>query len=248
MEPSDSRARPVTMSPVGRVLSPFGGKFGAPRQPGIVPAAIGEIRFFPPWNSPDAFRGLEGFSHLWVLFLADQIPEETVFRPTVRPPRLGGNEKLGVFATRSLFRPNRMGLSLVRLLGIVQGEEGTFLKVGGLDLVDGTPVLDVKPYLPYAEALPDASGGFAAGPPGQVPVRLEAGAEAVLAEIIERDPGFAALLHQTLAADPRPAYQDDPEREYAFELSGYTVRFAAESGGHGLVVRFIARNPVQVPK
>ncbi len=237
IEHSEIFARPVSLSPVGRIISPYGGKFGTPRQPGIVPAAIGEIRFFPPWNSPDAFRGLEGFSHLWIILLAHLIPEDTGLKATVRPPRLGGNEKIGVFASRSLFRPNRIGLSLVKLLGVESDKQGTFLRVGGLDLVDGTPVLDLKPYLPYAEAIPEAFGGFAAEAPGLLPVRLSEEAAADLSAITRTDPGFADLLIQTLAADPRPAYHpDDSAREYAFELSGHTIRFIADADGAGLLV------------
>lgn len=232
-----SPARPVAFPPVGRVVSPFDGKFGAPRQPGLVPSATGEIRFFSPWNHPDAFRGLEGFSHLWIVFYADRVSGDREPSLTVRPPRLGGNARLGVFATRSLFRPNPIGLSLVELLGIQVSPAGVSLRVGGLDLADGTPVLDVKPYLPYVEAKPDARGGFAAAAPDPVAVRIDPAAESDLERLESTAPGFRQLLLETLAADPRPAYQAGPTtaRAYAFELRGTTVRFTTESDGALLV-------------
>lgn len=231
----------MSLSPIGRVVSPFDGKFGAPRQPGLVPSAVGAIHFFPPWNHPDAFRGLEGFSHIWILFWADLIPPDREPSLTVRPPRLGGNSRLGVFATRSLFRPNPIGLSLVELRKVHLRNGTASLEVAGLDLADGTPVLDVKPYLPYAEARPEAAGGFAAAPPKSVPVVLSPEAEASLVVIEGRQPTFRPLLIETLASDPRPAYQgDNPERTYAFELSGINVVFRGEPTGGLLVERLAA--------
>jgi tRNA-Thr(GGU) m(6)t(6)A37 methyltransferase TsaA len=233
----------VSFSPIGRVVSPFDGKFGAPRQPGLVPSATGRIVFSPPWDHPDAFRGLEGFSHLWILFLAHEIPPEREPSPTVRPPRLGGNTRLGVFATRSLFRPNPIGLSLVELRAIHSENGNVSLEIGGLDLVDGTPVLDVKPYLPYVEAKPEAMGGFAAGPPATVSVELSPSAEVSLAVIEAARPAFRALLLETLRLDPRPAYQGEAtDRVYAFELQGIRVRFMAEPDG-GLRVLDLVDGP-----
>jgi tRNA-Thr(GGU) m(6)t(6)A37 methyltransferase TsaA len=226
----------VAFSPIGRVLSPFDGKFGAPRQPGLVPSAIGKIIFFSPWDHPDAFRGLEGFSHLWILFLAHQIPSDKEPSLTVRPPRLGGNARLGVFGTRSLFRPNPIGLSLVELRHIRVDNGRVSLEVSGLDLSNGTPVLDVKPYLPYVEAKPEARGGFADGPPAPVPVVLSPGAEASLSSIEARQPAFRSLLLETLAIDPRPAYLEEAAgRVFAFELQGIHIRFTTGPGG-GLFV------------
>ena len=226
----------MSFSPIGRVVSPFDGKFGAPRQPGLVPSATGTIRFFPPWNQPEAFRGLEGFSHLWILFLADRIPADKPPSITVRPPRLGGNTRLGVFATRSLFRPNPIGLSLVELRAIRVENGLASLEVGGLDLADGTPVLDVKPYLPYVESRPEATGGFASEPPEPVTVALASQAEAFLDAIASLRPDFRPLLFETLAADPRPAYLGDAtDREFAFELDGIRVEFRAAPDG-GLVI------------
>ena len=234
----DVPTRPVEFTPIGRVESPFHGKFGAPRQPGLVPAAVGRVVLFPPWNCPDAFRGIDGFSHLWLVFLADRIPQDEQFRPLVRPPRLGGNEKAGVFATRALFRPNRIGLSLVRLLEVVpDGAGGSALRVGGIDLVDGTPLLDVKPYLPYAEAVPGAAAAFAGSAPPEVAVEFTPAAAEQIPGIEAGRPGFSELLRQTLAADPRPAVQNsDHGKSFAFELDGVAVRFHANPDGSLRVV------------
>lgn len=247
--PSDEfRARSVSLSPIGHVISPFDGKFGAPRQPSLVPSALGFIEFFPPWNHPDAFRGLEGFSHLWILFWADRIPAEKQPSLTVRPPRLGGNVRLGVFGTRSLFRPNPIGLSLVELRGIRVFSGGARLEVAGLDLADRTPVLDVKPYLPYVEARPEAKGGFAVEPPAPVPVEVAPEVEAALAAIEARRPGFRQLLTETLAADPRPAYlEPSGGRVFAFELQGIHVEFHASSTGSLLVAKLDAGDPLRPP-
>ena len=166
----------MEIRPVGIVRSCFGGKFAVPRQPGLCPSAWGELVFEPEFRQPEALRGIEGFSHLWLIF-GFHLTADAGWHPTVRPPRLGGNERVGVFASRSTFRPNGLGLSLVRLEGVeVREKEGSVLLLGGVDLVDGTPVYDVKPYLPYAESLPDAAGGFAAEEPRRVEV-LTAGVD-----------------------------------------------------------------------
>lgn len=201
------------MTPIGVVESCFWEKFGTPRQSGLVASARGKIVFSNEVDS-EACRGLEEFSHLWILFLFDQVGEKDV-RWLVRPPRLGGNEKKGVFATRSPFRPNRMGLSLVKLDQVGEG----FLSVSGLDLVSGTPVLDVKPYLPYAESIPDAIGGFAEEAPERLPVEVPKRLrEKVSKQELE-------LVMEALAVDPRPAYHDDPDRVYGCLLSGYDVKW-----------------------
>lgn len=203
------------MKPIGVVESCFGGKFGTPRQSGIVESARGRIVFSDEVDD-EACRGLEEFSHLWLVFLFDQVDEEEA-RWLVRPPRLGGNEKKGVFATRSPFRPNRIGLSLVKFESIGEGS----LEVSGLDLVDGTPILDVKPYLPYVEAVPDAKGGFAEA----APVRME-----VVFQFDDLEGGDRRLISEALSLDPRPAYHDDPERIYGCLLAGYEVKWRAEEG------------------
>ena len=203
------------MKPIGVVESCFGEKFGTPRQSGIVESARGRIVFSDEVDD-EACRGLEEFSHLWLVFLFDQVDEEEA-RWLVRPPRLGGNEKKGVFATRSPFRPNRIGLSLVKFESIGEGS----LEVSGLDLVDGTPILDVKPYLPYVEAVPDAKGGFAE----TAPVRME-----VVFQFDDLEGGDRRLISEALSLDPRPAYHDDPERIYGCLLAGYEVKWRAEEG------------------
>jgi tRNA-Thr(GGU) m(6)t(6)A37 methyltransferase TsaA len=205
----------ISMKPIGVVESCFGEKFGTPRQSGIVESARGRIVFSDEVDD-EACRGLEEFSHLWLVFLFDQVDEEEA-RWLVRPPRLGGNEKKGVFATRSPFRPNRIGLSLVKFESIGEGS----LEVSGLDLVDGTPILDVKPYLPYVEAVPDAKGGFAEA----APVRME-----VVFQFDDLEGGDRRLISEALSLDPRPAYHDDPERIYGCLLAGYEVKWRAEEG------------------
>ena len=203
------------MKPIGVVESCFGEKFGTPRQSGIVESARGRIVFSDEVDD-EACRGLEEFSHLWLVFLFDQVAEEET-RWLVRPPRLGGNEKKGVFATRSPFRPNRIGLSLVKFESVGVGS----LEVSGLDLVDGTPILDVKPYLPYVESVPDAKGGFAE----TAPVRME-----VVFQFDDLEGGDRRLISEALSLDPRPAYHDDPERIYGCLLAGYEVKWRAEEG------------------
>ena len=205
----------ISMKPIGVVESCFGEKFGTPRQSGIVESARGRIVFSDEVDD-EACRGLEEFSHLWLVFLFDQVDEEEA-RWLVRPPRLGGNEKKGVFATRSPFRPNRIGLSLVKFESIGEGS----LEVSGLDLVDGTPILDVKPYLPYVESVPDAKGGFAE----TAPVRME-----VVFQFDDLEGGDRRLISEALSLDPRPAYHDDPERIYGCLLAGYEVKWRAEEG------------------
>ncbi len=208
----------VSMRPIGVVESCFGEKFGTPRQSGIVPGAHGKIVISSEVDR-GACRGREEFSHVWIIFLFDQVGEDEV-RWFVRPPRLGGNEKKGVFATRAPFRPNRIGLSLVKLEEVGDG----FLEVSGLDLVDGTPVLDVKPYIPFVESIPDARGGFAEAPPQQLEVEFPS---SLLEELGDSE---IQLIRETLAVDPRPAYHDDAERVYGCKLSGRNVQWRVVDG------------------
>lgn len=207
----------IEMRPIGRVESCFGEKFGTPRQSGLVPEARGRV-VFDSDVPVESCRGLEGFSHLWLVFLFDQVAVEET-RWLVRPPRLGGNDKMGVFATRSPFRPNRIGLSLVALEGVGEG----FLEVSGLDVVDGTPVLDVKPYLPFVEALPEAAGGFAGEAPSRMPVDFFDEVRDLLNED-ER-----AMVAGVLAVDPRPAYHDD-ERVYVCRIAGREIGWQVTEG------------------
>ena len=211
------------MRPIARIHSDFAGKFGVPRQSGLVEALEALVVFEPEYRDPAALRGLEGFSHVWLIWVFHRAAREGC-SPTVRPPRLGGNARLGVFATRSPFRPNPIALSAVALAGIEKTREfGTVLRVRGADLMDGTPILDVKPYLPYADCRPEALGGFAAVPAG------EALAVECPAELWERVPADRReALRAVLALDPRPRYQKDPERVYGFGFAGLEVRFSVE--------------------
>ena len=218
----------MNLVPIATVRSCFGEKFAVPRQPGLCPSAWGRLVFHPDFRSPEAIRGIEGFSHLWLIFGF----HETVahgWKPTVRPPRLGGNQRVGVFASRSTFRPNGLGLSLVRLEGIdTTGTDSPVLLLGGLDLLDGTPVYDVKPYLPYAEALPAAAGGFASELIERVPVEVESAAMADFARLPAR---ARAVVLEALALDPRPATQvADPARVFGALLCGCNVRFTIREG------------------
>ena len=207
------------MEPIAHIRTDFSTKFGVPRQAGLVPALRGRVVFTPDCRNPDALRGLEGFSHIWLIWHFSESERET-WSPTVRPPRLGGNVRMGVFATRSPFRPNALGLSCVRLLGLEKREgKGTTLLVAGADLMDGTPIFDVKPYIPYADAHPDAAGGFAPDPGRTLEVCFAPGRE----ETVPAEK--RAALRGVLANDPRPRYQDDPERVYAMSFADLTVRF-----------------------
>ena len=224
------------MKVVARIKSEFREKFGIPRQSGLVEALRAELVFEPEYRNADALRGLEGFSHIWLIWQFSQAVRED-WSPTVRPPRLGGNTRLGVFATRSPFRPNPIGLSCVRLEGLRQDPSlGTVLVVSGADLLDGTPIYDVKPYLPYADAHPEAVGGFAAAAPeAKLKVLIpEAVKAAMPAERLE-------ALRGVLALDPRPSYQNDPERVYGMRFAGYNVRFSVE--GDTLRVRGVEAAP-----
>lgn len=213
----------VPMQVIARLHSDFTQKFGIPRQSGLVDELEATVVFEPEFRNPDALRGIEGFSHLWLIWEFSQArrPE---WSPTVRPPRLGGNVRMGVFATRSPFRPNPIGLSCVRLAGVeLHSELGPILKVRGADLLDGTPIFDIKPYVPYADSKPQALGGFASTPK-----------EATLAvdippELLERiPPEKRAALTGVLAQDPRPAYQEDGARIYGMGFGGLDIKFRVE--------------------
>ena len=207
------------MKVIARIRSDFPEKFGIPRQSGLVPQLRAKIVFEPEFRNPDALRGIEGFSHLWLIWQFSAAVRET-WSPTVRPPRLGGNERVGVFATRSPFRPNAVGLSCVKLEGVAHEEgSGDVLIVSGADLMDGTPIYDVKPYLPYADAHPEARGGFAPSPKETVAVDCLPELFAALPE------GQREALLGVLAQDPRPQYQHDPERVYGMSFGGWDVKF-----------------------
>ena len=208
---------------IARIRSDFGEKFGIPRQSGLVEELKATVVFEPEFRNPDALRGLEGFSHLWLIWQFSRAVRQE-WSPTVRPPRLGGNERMGVFATRSPFRPNPVGLSCVRLEGVEQHPElGPVIHVAGADLLDGTPIYDIKPYLPYADCKPDAVGGFASAPK-EATLRVSC-PEGVL-EGFPADRRAALLA--VLAQDPRPSYQNDPERVYGMKFAGHDIRFRVE--------------------
>ena len=214
-----------TIQVIARIHSDFTTKFGIPRQSGLVPQLRAKIIFEPEFRIPEAVRGLEGFSHIWLIWQFSQAVREK-WSPTVRPPRLGGNERLGVFATRSPYRPNALGLSSVGLEGVeLDPELGPVLYVSGADLMDGTPIYDIKPYAPYADAHPEARGGFT----DQVPRRrLTVDCPP---ELLDKVPeGKRAALLGVLAEDPRPAYQNDPERVYAMAFAGLDVKFRVSGG------------------
>ena len=214
----------LLLRPVAHIRSDFSSKFGIPRQSGIVESLSAEIVFEEEFRNPDMLRGLEDFSHLWLIwhFSANRSAD---WSPTVRPPRLGGNVRMGVFATRSPFRPNPIGLSCVRLLEIVPtAHEGHILRIGGADLMDGTPILDIKPYVPYADAHPEALEGFTSVKSRHVEVSI---APHLLAKLPEDK--RAALLG-ILEQDPRPSYQADPARIYGFGFAGREIRFSVADG------------------
>ena len=220
-----------SMEPIAHIRSDFAEKFGVPRQSGLVDTLEAAVVFTPPYRNPDDLRGLEEFSHIWLVWVFDRAIRKD-WSPTVRPPRLGGNTRMGVFATRSPFRPNPIALSCVKLGGVEQAAEGPVLRVLGADLVDGTPILDIKPYIPYADCHPEALGGFAAAPAGET---LEVDIPPALLEQVPFSRREA--LRGVLAQDPRPHYQNDPERIYGLTFAGLDVRFTVE--GTRLTVREI---------
>ena len=210
-----------SMKVIAHIRSDFASKFGVPRQSGLVDALEAAIVFEPEYRNPDAVRGMEGFSHLWLIWAFHQAVRST-WSPTVRPPRLGGNARMGVFATRSPFRPNPIGLSSVRLDRVeITPDLGPVIYVRGADLVDGTPIFDIKPYIPYADSHPDAIGGFASAPAGETLTVV------IPPEQLEKVPeSHREALRGVLAQDPRPHYQNDPERVYGFQFAGMEVRFS----------------------
>lgn len=220
---------PYTFTPVAVVRSCFKTKFGIPRQPGLVPEATGEIVFQPPCNQPNAVRGLESFSHIWVLFVFhENIRQE--WKATVRPPRLGGDRRVGVFASRSPFRPCPIGMSVLKLNDIICRGPKVALSVSGLDLLDGTPVLDVKPYVTYVDSIPDATSGFApnAPDPDAMAVTFTPEAAADCNAVSRCIPGFTDLVRKLIAANPRPAYQHEDGRAYSLFLHEYEVLWQAD--------------------
>jgi tRNA-Thr(GGU) m(6)t(6)A37 methyltransferase TsaA len=214
------------MQPIGVIHSAFDEKFGIPRQPGLTDSLRATIELHAPYGSAEAVRGLEQASHIWLIFLFSATAAQG-WKPTVRPPRLGGNKRLGVFASRSPFRPNPIGLSPVRLLGIRSEQGRVLLDVSGADLLDGTPILDIKPYLPYADAIADAHFGLAEQIETlDLPVHWEAQAQAAVTRYgTQLNEPLQAQIEEVLRCDPRPAYQRDPQRVYGISLHRLNVRF-----------------------
>mgnify|MGYP000374805700 FL=1 len=213
----------MEMHPIAHMCSDFPTKFGIPRQSGLVEELRSMIVFEPEYRSEDALRGIEDFSHLWLIWQFSQAVREG-WSPTVRPPRLGGNTRMGVFATRSPFRPNNLGLSCVRLLEVKHTQQyGTVLIVGGADLLDGTPIFDIKPYIPYSDSRPEAAGGFT-DRVGDFLLDVKFPQE--LLEKLPADKQAAAV--GVLSHDPRPSYQRKPGRVYGLNFAGFDIRFTVE--------------------
>ncbi len=218
----------IDIHPIGYIRTPYKEKFAIPRQPGQVTAARGHVVFEGKYAHPDFIRGIEQFSHLWLLFRFHQTADKEA-SALVRPPRLGGNQKIGVFATRSTFRPNHIGLSLVKLESV----ESNGLIVSGMDLLDNTPILDIKPYLPYVDSEPLAQAGYAQSPPtADMPVTFSSPAQQQLRKFGQRYPKLEVFLTQVLAQDPRPAYQksQSEERVYGVHLYDFNVTWRVSNG------------------
>lgn len=213
-----------TFDPIGRMHSPLPEKFGMPRQPGLVPELHGKVEIIAPYDREEAFRELTGYSHIWLVSIF-HLNRRTQWQTTVRPPRLGGNQRVGVFATRAPVRPNPIGLSLCALHGIAREQGRLMLAVSGCDLVDGTPIIDIKPYLPYTDCVSEARAGFAPGMPENVlNVIWSEAAVHQLAQVSARYPDLQVLIEHLLALDPRPAYQRDTA-EYGMRVYEFNVRF-----------------------
>ena len=234
-----------SVTPVAVVEGCYPTKFGVPRQPGLAPSATARLILQPPFDAPDAVRGLDEFSHLWLTFIFHQSPEN--WHPLVRPPRLGGNRKVGVFASRATHRPNRLGLSLVEAVS-VSPRPHPIITIRGHDLIDGTPVLDIKPYLPWADGAPLAKAGFAPKPPVLHQVTYTPEAKRVLEQQPQADL-LASLIEEVLSQDPRPAYhRPNAKRHYGIYLKNMDVHFqVSESGVHRILTVTSLRQRQDLP-
>lgn len=213
------------IEPIAIIESPYQEKFAVPRQPRLVPSASARIKLLGECNCAEAIRGIEQFSHLWLLFLFDQ-NLAAGWKPTVRPPRLGGNQRIGVLASRATFRPNGIGMSAVELKGVSKEGDQYYLELGSVDLVNGTPIIDIKPYIPYSDSIPDAQGGYAEQEPERISVTFS---EAAQQTLIAHSEGEIrrAVISQVLAQDPRPAYKKNraDDKLYAVNLYDWNVKF-----------------------
>ncbi|MFI3245141.1 MAG: tRNA (N6-threonylcarbamoyladenosine(37)-N6)-methyltransferase TrmO [Ferrimonas sp.] len=209
--------------------SPYKQKFAIPRQPNLVPAALGQLLLQGECNRAECVQGLEQFSHLWLIWGFHQNLAQG-WKPMVRPPRLGGNTRIGVFASRATFRPNGLGMSVVKLQRVYQQDKQQIIEVSGLDLLDGTPIFDIKPYIPYSDAILDAQGGYANEAPPAMAMKILPQAQQQWQQAQQRYPEFAELAAQVLAQDPRPAYQRQPEREYGVQLHDLDLRWQVIDG------------------
>jgi tRNA-Thr(GGU) m(6)t(6)A37 methyltransferase TsaA len=231
---NDDAITEIVCDPIGLIHSCYKEKFGIPRQPGLVSEAVATIELIPPYNVPEAVRDLDQFSHLWLIFHFHATYQKA-WNPTVRPPRLGGNQRLGVFATRSMYRPNSLGLSVVQLKKIIIGNASVKLEVIGSDLLDQTPVIDIKPYLPYSDSLPDAKSGYAQSKPGNTKnVIFSANAlEQCKEQSVRQGCNIQRLIEQVLQQDPRPAYQKNQQNDrlYAMKLFDFDLKWKYKNGG-----------------
>jgi tRNA-Thr(GGU) m(6)t(6)A37 methyltransferase TsaA len=216
----------INIQPIGNIRTPYKEKFAIPRQPGLVKSAEGTITFFEQFNDPNYLRGIEQFSHLWLLFHFHQTADKG-HSPLVRPPRLGGNQKQGVFATRSTFRPNGMGMSVVEFGAVSYQKKQLTLTVKGIDLLDGTPILDIKPYIPYADCIVQASSDMAQHSPELMAVTFTEQANQQLKRLEQRYPTLTALIQEVLSQDPRPAYHKNsqPDKIYAMALYDLNIQW-----------------------
>lgn len=231
----------ISVEPIGIIHSCYKEKFGIPRQAGLVPQAEAVIEVFAPYNRQEAFRGLEAFSHIWVVFLFHDIGRRA-FRPTVRPPRMGGNKRIGVFATRSGFRPNPIGISAVSFEGIRYADGVLTIHLNGGDFLDATPVLDIKPYVPYADCVPAAGGGYAADlPENRFSVTFSTSAAAVCKRLTKELPQLRAVITGMLQCDPRPAYYFEKPVKKHFGTRLYDLDVKWECGDHAIHVLAIDR-------
>lgn len=212
----------ISIHPIGTIRTPYKEKFAIPRQPGLAKSAIGEISFSKEFNDPNYLRGIEQFSHVWLLFHFHQTSDKG-HSPLVRPPRLGGNQKQGVFATRSTFRPNSIGMSVVEFAEVSYKNKQLILAVRGVDLLDGTPILDIKPYVPYADSQPQALGGMAQHEPELMTVIFSKQAKEQLDLLTSRYPTLKSLISEVLSQDPRPAYHQNSHSDKSYGMTLYDL-------------------------